>query len=390
MRFLRLKHLRHPLRTARLAMTRIAAQVQMRTFAAHCERHFRGDPRYDLNNVTAGFTPRFDVGSDDAALLQRICDAYSRTVSHPDSALACYQPTGWWKALRENNLKPVMQALAQSDIAKLRTMYGNFFRDPCATGLVGVPYGMANAYFHRGMRDGHRRAYMGDALYRIDYWISQTGGHFGLLDLAGPAVGNPFGISVQGTLVRPGSEYQHYCAHKILRRLDGAPSVVGEIGGGYGGMAYYLLRDGGPLTYVNFDVPESLALSSYYLMKAFPSLRFLLYGEREPTVEALAASDIVLLPLFQMDKMPAGSLNLTFSSHTLADLSDLAITEYLPLISRMTSANLICFGDSRAVRKLSRWGGGRLRLVEGRSSGWNLHKTRQANEGEYVYDLCRN
>ena len=362
----------------------------MRRFAARSERHFRGDPRYDLKNVTEGFSSRFDASSDDTALLQRICNAYARTVSHPDSAVACYEPTGWWKALRESSLGPVMQALAQSDISTLRMTYANFFRDRCANGLVGVPYGMANAYFRSGMQDVHRHAYLGDALYRIDYWISQTGGQFDLADLAGPAVGNPFGISIRGTLVRPGSEYQHYCAHEILKRLDRRPSVVGEIGGGYGGMAYYLLRDGWPLAYVDFDVPESLALASYYLMKAFPSRRFLLYGERELTVEALAASDIVLLPLFEMDRMPAGFLKLAFSSHTLGDLSDRAMAAYLASINRMTSGSLICCGDSRGVRKLSRLAGGRLRQLEGRSTGWNTHKTRQANEGEYVYEFCRN
>jgi hypothetical protein len=384
------KHLLHPGRSAHVAMDRLTAQIQMRRFVSHSKGHFRGDARYDLKNVAEGFASRFDPSSDDTSLLERICKAYARAVSHPESASACYGPTEWWKELRKNCLGPVMRALQEGDVAALRGLYANFFRDRCATGLIGVPYGMVDAYFRGPTRDVYFHSYLGDALYRINYWISQTGGRFGLPDLAGPEIGNPFGVSINRTLVRAGSEYQHYCAQKVLSQLETRPSAVGEIGGGYGGMAYYLLRDGVQITYIDFDVPESIALASYYLLKAFPSSRFLLCGEKELTAEALAASDIVLLPLCEMARMPAGSLNLTFSSHTMNDLSDGAMAEYLDHISRMTRDYLLYLGDSRAVERLSRLGGGCLSLLKGRSTGWNRHKAPKAIEGEYLYQLRRN
>jgi hypothetical protein len=387
---LRLKHLLHPVRTADVAMGRLLAHINIRRFASHNRRYFRGDSRYDLKNVAEGFAPHFDRSSDDAGLLERICRAYARAVSHPQSALPCYGPTEWWKDLRQNSLRPVMRALQEGDVAALRSMYANFFRDPCATGLIGVPYGLVEAYFRGPIQDVYRHSYMGDSLYRIDYWISQTGGRFELADLTGPEIGNPFGVSINGTLVQVGSEYQHYCAYKIRRLLETRPSVVGEIGGGYGGMASYLLRSGVPITYIDFDVPESIALTSYYLLKAFPSSKFLLYGEKELTAEALAASDIVLLPICEMARMPAGSLNLTFSSHTMGDLSDDAMAEYLNNISRMTRDYLLYYGDSRAADRLSRLGGGCLSLLEGRFSGWNRHKAPKASEGEYLYQLRHN
>jgi hypothetical protein len=388
---LKLKHVVHPIRTAHIATRRLAAQIDMRRFASHSEQHFRGDFRYDLKNVTEGFASRIDASSDDTALLKRVCRAYARTISHPEAALACYGPTEWWKELRQTCLGPVMRALQEADIGALRPMYANFFRDRCATGLIGVPYGMSKAYFQGPMLDVHRRSYIGDALYRIDYWLSLTCGRFGLPDLAGPGVGNPFGISIDGTLIQSGSEYHHYCAHKILSRLGTAPSVViGEIGGGYGGMAYYLLRDGGGrLTYIDFDVPESLALTSYYLLKALPGLEFLLYGEKDLTAEALAASDIVLLPLFEMARIPVGTLNLTFSSHTIGNLSDDALAEYLGAITGMTREYLLYLGDSRAAERLSSLGRRQFRLLEARSTGWNRHKAPKAREVESLYRLCR-
>jgi len=368
---------------------RLMSQVNMRRFAAQSRQHFRNDLRYDLNNVTEGFKPRLECSSDDSDLLERICKAYVRTSSHPGPVRACFEPTKWWKELGET-LGPVRRALLEADIDSLGTMYSNFFRDHCSAGLVGVPYGMARAYFQRPIPDVYRHSYLGDALYRIDYWLSQADGRYGLPDLKGPEAGNPFGVFINGTLVRSGSEYQHYCAHKILDRLDGGRSVVAEIGGGYGGAAYYMLRDGGRRTYINFDVPESIALASYYLLKAFPSLRFLLYGERDLTPEALAAADVVLLPLFEMDRIPAGSINLTFSSHVMGDLSESGMAEYLGVIARMTQSYFLYFGDSPAGVRLSKLGGEHFRLLEARSSGWNRHRAPNATEGEYLFQLDHN
>lgn len=387
---LRLQHLRHPLRTARVARTRLLAYIRMWRFAFQSKRHFQGDSRYNLNNVTRGFASRLNLSSDDTRLLERICSAYARAVSHPRSPLACYEPTEWWKEVRQSCLGPVIRALREGDIAGLGRMYANFFRDPCAAGLIGIPYGMAKAYFHGPMRDVHRHCYLGDALYRIEYWRSQTGGRYELTDLAGPEIGNPFGVSIGGTLVRSGSEYQHYCASNILGRLGTAPRVVCEIGAGYGGVAYYLLRDRGQLTYIDFDVPETIALASYYLLKAFPSLKFLLYGEAELSADALAASDVVLLPAFEMEAMPADSVSVTFSSHTLGDLSDTAMNEYLCHISRMTANYFLYFGDSRAADRLSSVCEGCLRRVEERSTAWNNHKSSKAREGECLYRLAPN
>jgi hypothetical protein len=384
---LNLKHVVHPIRTAQIATRRLVAHIDLRRFASHSEQHFRGDSRYDLKYVTEGFASRIDASTDDTSMLERICRAYARTVSHPDSALACYGPTEWWGELRQSCLGPAMRALREADIGALRTMYSNFFRDRCSTGLIGVPYGMSKAYFHGPMQDVHRRSYIGDALYRIDYWLSQTGGRFGLPDLAGPEVGNPFGVTIDGTLVQSGSEYHHYCAYKILSRIETTPSVVGEIGGGYGGMAYYLLRDGRRLTYIDFDVPESIALTSYYLLKAFPRLAFLLYGEKDLTVEGLTTSDIVLLPLFEMARIPAGTLTLTFSSHTFGNLSDVAMAEYIGAITRMTREYFLYLGDSRGAERLSSLGRGRFRLLEARSTGWNRHKAPKAGEVESFYRI---
>ena len=78
----KLKHLRHPLRTLDVAKRVVAAHFEMRASADHADQQFADDPRYTLQNVTAGFACQRDIDTDDTALLNRICAAYKATIEH--------------------------------------------------------------------------------------------------------------------------------------------------------------------------------------------------------------------------------------------------------------------------------------------------------------------
>lgn len=380
----KLKYLRHPIQTANTAKALLASRLSMWKFASHGEQRFRGDPRYDLQNVTDGFTSRIDDACDDAELLGRICTAYIRTVKEQQFAPDTYKASEWWQQVRQRSLEPVTRALLTRDIDALRRMYRNFFRDPCSSGLLGAPYGMSKAYFGGTIKDVHRRFYLSHVLYRFDYWMAQTGGRFALRDLGGPGIGNPFGVSIEGTHISVGSEYAHYCAYRIGSLRDSHTATVAEIGGGFGGMAYYLLRDRAGVTYLDFDVPESIALASYYLSKAFPQLKFLLYGEKELTKEAIAQADVVLMPVFEMPTMPAQSVDVTFSSHAMSDISSGALVEYLNHIDRMTRECFLYIGNTRASESILDLISRRydsFELADTRSSGWHSHKVSGAGVG---------
>jgi hypothetical protein len=382
----RIKHLRHPLRTAAAARSLLALYLNIKSLGDRSHRHFRGDARYDLTNVSNGFTSRLDDSSGDDEILERICAAYIGAAQREPFAPGVYQASAWWRQVRLASLGPVMKALGSRDIASLRRIYRNFFRDASSTGLIGVPYSLTKAYFDKRIKDIHRRFFLGDALYGIDYWKTLTGDRFPLHALAGPEIGNPFGIMIGGTLVRAGAVYQHYSAHKIASYLFSAKATVAEFGGGFGGMAYYLLRDQPGIKYVDFDVPESLALTSYYLLRSFPHLKFLLHGESAITAEALASADVVLMPLFEMESLPSESVEVVFSSHAMSDISQEAMSVYLKTISRISTGCLLYMGNSQGAESIRTAEAQQLfRLDEIRPSGWNTHRFPKAHEVECLF-----
>lgn len=385
---MKFKYLLNPIRTASSAWDMLADRFEMRKIARQRELRFRGDNRYNPSAVTEGFFSRIDNAHNDTTLLNRICTVYRKTVDRQASAEKIFDATVWWQQVRERSLSPVMSALSNRDLVILGDIYRNFFRDPCSTGLVHVPYGMVTGYFGGTISDSHRRYYLGEVLQRVDDWTIQTSGRFALQELAGPLVGNPFGAMVEGTLIDTGAPHRHYCAQKIRQQLPSAKATVVEIGGGFGGMAYYLLRDSPETKYIDFDVPESIALTSYYLMRAFPHLNVLLYGEKELTRSAIAEADVVLLPLFELSRMPPGSAEITFSSHSMADLSNDALFEYMKHIVHTTKRCFFYVGIEQNKQRMPRSPGEHFAnfiCSESRTSAWE--DKHSAAEVECLYDL---
>ena len=390
---LNLNHLRHPLRAAAVAKARIGAYLDVRRAAERIQLRYGADPRFDLESVPRGLADRIRADTpvelaSELAMLQRICSAYHKAVEDQSTQPAIYLPTECWQQVRIDSLGPVLQALQTWDLHGLRSMYRNLFRDPCSAGLVDMPNGMAKALCGAAITDLYRRFYLGDALHRIDTWAKQVGNGYSPRNLAGPGIGNPFGIFLDGTLIQSGAPYQHYCSFKIIRQLISDAAVVAEIGGGYGGMAYYLLRDRPRLTYLDFDLPESLALTAYYLYKAFPRKALLLYGEQELSRASMQHADILLMPLFELHKLPQSSVHVSFSSRGISDLARESLAECLRILAGSSRDFFFHIGSVQAARMLSDEilrGQLPFRLVESRASSWYTFKYAQATEVECLY-----
>lgn len=386
---LQLRHIRHPLRTLSSATRLLQAAWGDRRFVHDGHRHFHGDTRYQPSAVHRGFETRISSEEHDIDILNRICRAYAAAIEQQQKAPAKYAATQWWEQQRALSLGPVMQALRSHDVKTLQRMYRNFFRDDCATGLIPVQR-MKQNYFGQSAKDFCLRLYLIDALYRLDYWREQTNAGYSLGDLAGPAIGNPFGVMLDGTLIRNGADYQHYCAHRVASLLLPGQAVVMEIGGGFGGMAYYLLRDRPETTYIDFDTPESIALTSYYLMKAFPDRQFVLFGEAELDKQTLAGTDVVLMPLFQIDELPRGVVHLTVSSHAMSDLSPEILKAYLEEVARSTRQHFLFIGNEPSAKLVSDWASasnGSFTMMETRTSGWSRHIAPRAEHVESIWRL---
>lgn len=350
-------------------------------------RRFSGDPRFHIDFSDQGLAPRPGRKRDNTVLLARICSAWSKAMERQPFAAEVFQPHPWWRAIQRSKLEPVTRALAARDYDSLRSMYQNFFRDPCGAGVSGMAFGKAA----RGSAIGalSKQLQLIDALHRVDLWNSKTARRWELTDLKIPEIGNPFGTVVNGVFVRTGCEDQHYCAQKIIDLAGSRRTpVVAEIGGGFGGMAYYLIRDHPGVTYADFDLPGTIALASYYLLTAFPDLKATLYGEAELSAQTLESSRIILMPSFEITKMPASSLDLTFNARLLFDLSPQSLHDYLTEIARTTRGYVLHLNRKEPSAAAHAWfqaNAPQFELSQCEPSNWNDARTLHPNEMEYLY-----
>lgn len=129
-----------------------------------------------------------------------------------------------------------------------------------------------------------------------------------------PPVGAAYGVVAGGRLITPDSPDQIYAAARLHEVIDaylpaaGQPPRIVEIGGGYGGMAYWLLQviDA---PYVIVDLPIVGVLQGYFLSQALGHEAVALYGEPPARVmivpdHALASVPTPFDVLVNKDSLP--------------------------------------------------------------------------------------
>lgn len=272
-------------------------------------------------------------------------------------------------------------ALSSGDVDALGRMYENFYRDPCSKGLVATPRSWVGASDREYIDDAELRVMLQQTQYRIECWRSYTSGRYPIAALESPGVGRPFGVWVEETFIVPRAEYHHASAVRTAA-LAGADSTIVEIGGGHGAMAYHLLRAANRIRYIDFDLPETLALAAYYLAHALPQHDLVLCGEEGGSLEESPAGSITLLPPWKMPCLGNKSAGVTFSSHLLCDLEPAARERYLVEIARFTSGYLVDWGreDPDALKEFER----HFELVERRRAAWHLYRDPDARECELL------
>jgi putative sugar O-methyltransferase len=315
--------------------------------------------------------------------------AYRKAKTTQLSAGNAYQVSNEWLPIYDELLREVVEILRSGNRHKLRVIYRNFMRDRCSTGLHGLPLDMHKEYFDSKITRRNQKRFLIDAYHRYALWKSLLGNTHSIRDLIAPCIGNPYGSYFDGIFIRAGADYLHYYATAIARliRRNDHRTVV-ELGGGYGGMAYYLCRDNQKMTYIDFDLPENVALASYYLLCAFPEKRTLLYGEAKLTPSAIAAYDIIVMPGFEIAKVQDRSVDMIFNSYSLAEMSQATILAYIEEFTRIARGYFLHVNHNKRSEVVADDFGidpAQFNLLYKVPALWNAGRDAAMDEYEYLY-----
>jgi hypothetical protein len=249
-------------------------------------------------------------------LIERIFEAYRAAKQAEREADPVFHPDGYWRRVRDSTYAPLLEGLAHGDLERFHLFLANFGAEKQATGIE------KSRLIYECSVDSRKRRHFEQRVMAplIQWWRVSGGGGRELSALDLPRFGNQCGVLVEDVLVTPGSVFSEIYGRTLAGLVDGEGPVIGEVGGGFGRLIYYVSRNLKSFRYLDFDLPETLCCASYFLMKAFPDKRFLLYGEGELDAEALREFDFILLPSFEITKLPPRSVDLFVNENSIGDM----------------------------------------------------------------------
>ncbi len=246
-------------------------------------------------------------------------------------------PGGAWKYYNENTRKEYVDALNINDREVLAKLFSNLFQNCCSSAIITPSINVASSsnLASQMLWDLDALAEFSDLQY--DDSILHT-----------PKVGSPFGIKYKNFEILPDSARHLHFAQKLIELNSTSNGNILEIGGGYGGLIYFLKKMGFKDTYFNIDLPETLYVCYYYLKKNKIKCEFL-------TENITIKEDTVYLIPSIIYKNVISNINFDvfFNSASLSEMALPVAEDYIEMVNLKRpeyilhcNSNYLAFPDS--------------------------------------------
>ncbi len=288
--------------------------------------------RFDKANINTlslekGLIERPEADTDKLEIIKRLCKMYQKLKKDDQGIDALYQAGGEWDHYI-NDRKFFYNALLEDNYSEAHAALSNFWRNllgPIVKEYAKYEQIMNNEteFIDRFVTRVAKNYIIWKELYKTD-----------IRELRVPDIGNQWGLHIDGELVVPKATRYHAHSQQIKNlTLDTENPVVAEIGGGYTGMAHFMLRDIPNLTYVDFDLPETLVIGAYYTLSAYPDKNILLYGEYDDITKVNVNDyDAIFLGNFELPNFPKNTVDVFYNSFSLSEMPKATSTEYIKQI----------------------------------------------------------
>ena len=266
--------------------------------------------------------------------LRRIGRAYRRARADRRMLQPRYRVGNEWLPIYENYMGEFISALMEDSPDRLRDQLENLFRRPFSNGLHGLHFEMTERYMTPGRVIAHAdmTAYAETLTQDLDRLLKSVP-DLNLATVDTPIVGNPYGVEID--------DHFHngliflYFANKISLLVDVDRPRIVELGAGFGGLPWAIKTMMPSARYVDFDLPEVLAIASFYAISAFPAARIGLFGELDVADPDLDKFDFVFMPNFEIERFPENAADLCFNSYSLAEMASGPIENYVAHLCRI-------------------------------------------------------
>jgi len=295
--------------------------------------------RYFLSNPASGIvrlhSPEYaEPEPDDRDLVARIFESFVRMKKDQPQARELYLPASIWEEQLARAYAPLRNALKSGDLSPFHFFLTNFGAWKEYTGITW-------STTHQEAQSRARKLILQNEtfLYLLRLWSWFYGGRKPVAALDLPRHGNHSGAFVDGAFVTISSFPLEVYGSQLARLAAGRSDrpMIAELGGGYGNLAYYTLRGLKKSTYLDFDLPETLCVAAYFLMKSFPEKRALLYGEADYEASRHGEFDLVFMPNYEIEKLGTETVDVFANYASLGEMTREAVSNYVRAIANATA-----------------------------------------------------
>ncbi len=266
-------------------------------------------------------------------VVDRIFQSFKKMKKDQKNVSKIYLPSSLWQQQIDHSYSYFSEALKSNNLDKFHFFLTNF-------GSWKQYHGVESSTLIKNkMRTIIGRRYLKNVVFNnaLKNWKWLYNNRKNVSSLTYPRHGNQVGALIDNNFVGVGSFFNEVYGSLLGELIDDVPRpVIAELGAGYGKLAYFTLRSMNSSCYLDFDLPETLCLAAYYLMKSWPYKKVLLYGEEEYSIKSHDKYELIFMPSYEIEKLCNNSVDLFINKNSLGEMTREATANYVRHIASST------------------------------------------------------
>ena len=266
--------------------------------------------------------------SNEKEIVKRIFNSFKKMKEDQSNSDEIYLPSSLWQDDLDYGYSYLSEAINKNDIDHFHFFLSNFgaWKRP-----TGIEY---NSLIQKNSKSRIGRSYLRNGVFnnqmKIWNWFYNNSKDNASLNL--PNHGNLQGAKIDNIFLVPGSYWNEIYGTTLSNLLVSKETpIIAELGGGYGKLAHYIIKNLNNFIYIDFDLPETLCLAAYFLMMSYPDKKVLLYGENE-IKDDLNKYNFVFFPSFAIEKLEKDSIDLFLNRNSLGEMSGKTAKNFVKII----------------------------------------------------------
>ena len=258
-------------------------------------------------------------------IVDRIFHSFKKMKEDQKKVSKLYLPSSLWQEQLNHSYSYFAEALKLNDISKFHFFLSNF-------GSWKQYHGVENTtLINNKMKSVVGRLYLKNVVFfnALKNWRWVHNNRKDVSSLTYPRHGNQAGALIDNTFVGSGSFFNEIHGSLLGELIDDMIALLLPNSALIREISLFYLRNVKNSCFVDFDLPETLCLAAYYLMKSWPEKKVLLYGEEEYSKTSHDKYDLIFMPSYEIEKLDNKSIDLFLNKNSLGEMTREAAANYV-------------------------------------------------------------